>query len=435
MTTEPTDDPRPEMNASDTAEGAPQASPVAAAPVVAPADAAHVDAILSAPLPGATAAPTLFDMDAPPQVAHADAGAAGSDAAPGSARDAESAQESSDTPDVPETPAGGLSPEDAALGEVLPAAAGPVKLAPLSCITLPDVEGLTADVLVAAVESMALAASEPLSTKRFCAVLEAEGVELSDADAALLFAHAVERWTDPERAVGRGIALVSVAGGVAFRTVGATGHWVRRLVAEKPHRLTRAQLEVLAIASYRQPVTRPQIDDVRGVDSSGPLKKLLDVGLLKVLGKSEEIGRALLYGTTKRFLEFFELSSLRDLPTLREYQELDAHSHDTLRDQLGEETAQATIVELFEEASAHPLVSEATEAASASALEALSSALGKAKAIDKAAAAAMQTQGMQAESPAEASPADAAPSDPAAPAAGGPAATDAHAPDAPDAPA
>jgi segregation and condensation protein B len=91
-------------------------------------------------------------------------------------------------------------------------------------------------------------------------------------------------------------------------------------------RLTRAQVETLSIVAYRQPVTRPEIDDIRGVDSGSSLKILLDRGLLKILGKKEEAGRPLIYGTTPQFLEFFGLGSLRDLPTLREFSELSDES-------------------------------------------------------------------------------------------------------------
>jgi len=119
---------------------------------------------------------------------------------------------------------------------------------------------------------------------------------------------------------GRGIVLHEVAGGWQFRTAPECSEWVQQV------RLSRAQLETLAIIAYRQPITRPEIDDIRGVDSSGTLHVLLDRNLVRVLGKKEEPGRPLLYGTTKEFLEFFNLSQLRDLPTLREFHELSEES-------------------------------------------------------------------------------------------------------------
>ena len=119
-------------------------------------------------------------------------------------------------------------------------------------------------------------------------------------------------------------------------------HWVQQLVAGKPVKLTRAQLEVLAIVAYRQPITRPEVDEVRGVDSGGTMKVLLDRGLLRVLGKKEEPGRPMLYGTSKEFLEFFNLKDLKDLPTLREFYELSEESMAKIRelDEAREQDAQ-----------------------------------------------------------------------------------------------
>src|SRR5206468_7526884 len=97
---------------------------------------------------------------------------------------------------------------------------------------------------------------------------------------------------------------------------------VRQLLPQQPVRLPRAQLETLAICAYRQPITRPEIDDIRGVDSGGTLKTLMERSLVRILGKKEEPGRPMLYGTTKEFLEFFNLRDLKDLPTLREFHEL-----------------------------------------------------------------------------------------------------------------
>src|SRR5262249_51464165 len=120
----------------------------------------------------------------------------------------------------------------------------------------------------------------------------------------------------------RGLVLQQVSGGYQFRTRTQWALWVQQLIAGRPVRLSRAQLETLAIIAYRQPITRPEIDDIRGVDSSQTLKLLLDRALIRMLGKKEEVGRPILYGTTKEFLDFFSLGDLRELPTLREYSEL-----------------------------------------------------------------------------------------------------------------
>lgn len=135
---------------------------------------------------------------------------------------------------------------------------------------------------------------------------------------------------------GRGIALDEVAGGFQFRTSPRYAPFVRSLTQQKPTKLTRAQLEVLAIIAYRQPVTRPEIDDVRGVDSGSALKVLLERDVIKIIGKRDDAGRPMLYGTTPGFLELFGLKNLRDLPTLREFAELTAESRDIFERRIGE---------------------------------------------------------------------------------------------------
>src|SRR5207237_149502 len=119
-----------------------------------------------------------------------------------------------------------------------------------------------------------------------------------------------------------GIQLHPVAGGYQYRSNPENAAWVQRLLQQKPVKLSRAQLETLAIVAYRQPITRPEIDQIRGVDSGGTLKTLLDRSLVRILGKKEEPGRPMLYGSSREFLEFFNLRDLKDLPTLREFHEL-----------------------------------------------------------------------------------------------------------------
>ncbi|MDB4961387.1 MAG: chromosome segregation and condensation protein ScpB [Myxococcales bacterium] len=133
----------------------------------------------------------------------------------------------------------------------------------------------------------------------------------------------------------RGLVLQQVSGGYQFRTRPQFSAWVQQLIAGRPVRLSRAQLETLAIVAYRQPITRPEIDDIRGVDSSATLKLLMDRALIRVLGKKEEVGRPMLYGTTKEFLDFFSLGDLRELPTLREYSELSDESRKVMSHRLG----------------------------------------------------------------------------------------------------
>jgi segregation and condensation protein B len=139
-----------------------------------------------------------------------------------------------------------------------------------------------------------------------------------------------------ENYAGRGVQLDEVAGGWIFRTSPAYAPFVRDLTKQKPVKLTRAQIETLAILAYRQPITRPEIDEIRGVDSGPVLKLLLERDLVRILGKKDEPGRPLLYGTTGEFLEFFGLKSVKDLPTLREFTELNEDSRRVVERELGE---------------------------------------------------------------------------------------------------
>ena len=137
------------------------------------------------------------------------------------------------------------------------------------------------------------------------------------------------RWQNLGEASG--FTFTEVAGGYTFRTRPAFAAAVAALKEEKPARLSRPAMESLAIVAYRQPVTKPEVDALRGVDSGGTLKVLLDRRLIGVVGKKEEPGRPLLYGTTDAFLSLFNLPSLSALPSLREFNELNADSEDALR--------------------------------------------------------------------------------------------------------
>jgi segregation and condensation protein B len=119
-----------------------------------------------------------------------------------------------------------------------------------------------------------------------------------------------------------GIALCEVAGGYQFRTRPEHAEWVKKLFELRPARLTRAALEALSIIAYRQPVTRVEIEAVRGVDSGGVLQTLLERSLIEAVGKKEAPGQPILYGTTKFFMEHFHLKNLSELPPLQEIEEL-----------------------------------------------------------------------------------------------------------------
>lgn len=121
---------------------------------------------------------------------------------------------------------------------------------------------------------------------------------------------------------GRAFQIVSVAGGYRMHTLPEFAELVAQLQPTRPLRLSRAALETLAIVAYRQPVTRAEVEHVRGVDAGAVLKSLLERRLLRIAGHREVPGRPLLYGTTRRFLEVFGLDKLEDLPTLRDVEDL-----------------------------------------------------------------------------------------------------------------
>jgi segregation and condensation protein B len=181
---------------------------------------------------------------------------------------------------------------------------------------LEPVRGISPERLKLVVESLLFASDKPLSVTQLRHLTGERNLASIQAALDALVTDYAER----------GVVLGELAGGYQFRTNPSSAEYVQRLIAGRPVRLSRAQLETLAIIAYRQPVTRPEIDEIRGVDCGGTLKLLLDRSLIRVLGKKEEPGRPLLYGTSKEFLEFFNLKDLRDLPTLREFHELSEES-------------------------------------------------------------------------------------------------------------
>ena len=118
----------------------------------------------------------------------------------------------------------------------------------------------------------------------------------------------------------KGMELTEIAGGYQFRTKPLWAGWINRLKKTKAIKLSHAALETLAIVAYRQPIIRPAIEEIRGVDSGSVLHTLLEKGLIKIMGRKDLPGRPIVYGTTKAFLELFSLNTLSDLPTLKEIQ-------------------------------------------------------------------------------------------------------------------
>lgn len=164
--------------------------------------------------------------------------------------------------------------------------------------------------LVGILESVLFACAEPMTLARISEVVA--GPSRAEIKAAL---GALAERLENDR---RGIRLVEVAGGHQFRTAPEHAEWVRRLFQQRPWRLTRATLETLAIVAYKQPITRAEIETIRGVDVDSVLAALLSRKLVKITGRKEVVGRPLLYGTTRQFLEVFGLRDLAALPGLAE---------------------------------------------------------------------------------------------------------------------
>jgi segregation and condensation protein B len=119
-----------------------------------------------------------------------------------------------------------------------------------------------------------------------------------------------------------GLFIRQVAEGFQMVTDKDVFDELKKFFGEKTETLSRAALETLSVIAYKQPVTKIEIEELRGVNSSGTVKLLLDRNLIKVIGRKDVPGRPLLYSTTKKFYEYFGLKSLSDLPTFREWQEM-----------------------------------------------------------------------------------------------------------------
>lgn len=159
----------------------------------------------------------------------------------------------------------------------------------------------------AAVECLLFVSGEPLTPADLARALEC-GAE--DAEAA------VAELRDALDAAGRGLQVVAIAGGFQLATRPAHSETIGRLLARSANRLSRAALETLAIVAYRQPITQPELEAVRGVGCGSVLKTLVDRRLLADVGRKQALGRPILYATTQEFLHYFALSDLADLPPI-----------------------------------------------------------------------------------------------------------------------
>jgi segregation and condensation protein B len=164
-------------------------------------------------------------------------------------------------------------------------------------------------------EALIFASDTPLTVDKIKQILESFSRKEIDAAIGELQREYQEQ--------NRAFQLKEVANGYQFRTQPAFSPWLKKLKKTKPFRLTQPTLETLAIIAYRQPITKMEIEKIRGVDSGGIVKTLLDKKLITLAGKKDVPGKPFLFATTKTFLEVFSLENLSSLPTLKDIEDLD----------------------------------------------------------------------------------------------------------------
>ncbi|MGB9498562.1 MAG: SMC-Scp complex subunit ScpB [Dissulfuribacterales bacterium] len=168
------------------------------------------------------------------------------------------------------------------------------------------------------IESLLFVAEAPLNLDHFKkAIPEAETRAIKNA---------IQTLKEEYESRNGGFFIHEVAGGYQFRTKPDYKEWIRRMFQPKPPKLSKPSMETLAIIAYRQPVLRSEIEHIRGVNSGNSIRLLLERKLVRVLGRREIPGRPLVYATTNKFLETFDLKDLKDLPSLKEIGDLENNS-------------------------------------------------------------------------------------------------------------
>jgi len=194
---------------------------------------------------------------------------------------------------------------------------------------------MTPDKIKSIIEAVLLSAEHPMSVQQVEALFQGD-VDCPTRDEIRKAFHDLG-----EEYETRGFELKQVASGFRLQVKQEFAEWVGRLWEEKPARYSRALLETIALIAYRQPITRGEIEEVRGVSvSTNIIKTLLERDWVKVLGHKDVPGKPSLYGTTREFLDYFNLKSLDELPTLAEIKDLDQiHPELALNEDLSEDNA------------------------------------------------------------------------------------------------
>ena len=190
------------------------------------------------------------------------------------------------------------------------------------------------------VEGLLLASGRPLTIANIANVFEEK--ERPDSKELRLIMDVISEECDD-----RGFELKEVASGYRFQVKQELSEWIGKLWEEKPPRYTRALLEILSLIAYKQPITRGDIEEVRGVSvSPNIIRTLIDREWVRVVGHRDVPGRPAMFATTKQFLDYFNLKSLQDLPPLSEIKELEKSEEDQ---DLSSELSQSRILEIPEE--------------------------------------------------------------------------------------
>jgi segregation and condensation protein B len=176
--------------------------------------------------------------------------------------------------------------------------------------------------LKAIVEALIFASPEPVTLKALAKLLNSEASTATPAELKEQVLAAIEELKRDYERPG-GLQIVEVAGGYQIVTRQELHEWVRRLFHERTtQKLSVASLETLAVIAYRQPVTAPEVAEIRGVNTAGVLGTLIERKLIKIVGRKQVVGRPFLYGTTREFLDRFGLNDLADLPKVEDMSEL-----------------------------------------------------------------------------------------------------------------
>ena len=190
---------------------------------------------------------------------------------------------------------------------------------------------ITFDEIKAIAEALIFVSDIPLSINKINEVLDM--VDIATLKSAIL--QLQEEYGDGKK----GVQIIEVANGYKMCTRNDYSDYVTKLFTHrKKAKLSAQALETLAVIAYKQPVTKPEIEEIRGVNIIGVLKTLLDRNMIKILGKKDAVGRPVLYGTTREFLEYFGLKDLADLPTLKDFSEFDLGENKNEAEKPGETT-------------------------------------------------------------------------------------------------